>query len=340
MTIIKKYIEKVFSQKHSFLDHKMLVKYFTDEKLNQETESVVKDQWKNFNPESEDTTNLDSIFYKLYYTIHKDRKNVVIKGSPLFLKLSRIAAVLIIGVLSTISLYLYNRGFAPINDQQMEFVSHGGFRSQFKLPDGTTGWLGYGSKLKYHVSADHSRIVNLDGLAFFDVMHLEKHPFIVKTPSKLNIKVLGTRFNISSYSKDNFYEIVLEKGSVKLNLPKQKIRNMVPGERVVYHSSDNSIERTKVDVDDFMAWKEGELILRDVSIKEACVKLSRFYNVEFELKGQGLHSQKIRMILKDDSLEDALKLLTIISPVTYHIERREILPGGQYSKKKIIIQNK
>ena len=340
MAIIRKYIDKVFSQKYSLLDHKMIETYFTDEKLNQETKSVVRDQWKRFNPEPENAPNLDSAFYKLYYTIHKDRKDVVTKGSHLFLKLSRIAAVLVIGVLSAISLYLYNRGFVPINDQQTEFVTHGGFRSQFKLPDGTTGWLGYDSKLNYHVSADHCRIVDLDGLAFFDVMHIEKRPFIVKTTSELNIKVLGTRFNISSYSKDNSCEIVLERGSVKLNLPNQKVRNMVPGERVVYHSSCNSIERTKVDVDDFMAWKKGELILKDVSMKEACVKLSRFYNVEFELKAQGLDSQKIRMILKDDPLEEALKLLTIISPITYHIERRKVLPDGKYSKKKIIIKNK
>ena len=86
--------------------------------------------------------------------------------------------------------------------------------------------------------------------------------------------------------------------------------------------------------------KRGELILKNVSLKEACVKLSRFYNVEFELKAQGLHSQKIRMILKDDPLEDALKLLTIISPITYHIEERDVLSDGKYSKKKIIIKNK
>jgi ferric-dicitrate binding protein FerR (iron transport regulator) len=256
------------------------------------------------------------------------------------MKLSRIAAILIIGILSAISIYLYNNDVVHTNDQQVEIISHSGFRNQFKLPDGTTGWLGYGSGLTYRVDRDNQRIVDLDGLAFFDVKHQNKRAFIVKTPAKLNIEVLGTRFNVSSYSEDNSCEIVLEQGSIKLNLPDRKIQNMIPNERVIYRSFNNSIEKTKVDVTDFLAWKDGKLILKDVSLSEACVKLSRFYNVKFELQTKGLHHQKIRMTLKDDPLEDALKLLTIISPVTYQIEERKVLSDNSYSKKKIIIKNK
>jgi transmembrane sensor len=340
MAIIRKHIDNVFSQKFSLLDHKMLEEYFTDEALNQETMLVVKEQWEQFDPRPGAPPNLDHVYYKLWYTIHQNKKNVASNGSNLFLRLSRIAAILIIGVLSATSIYLYHKGIVQTNDQQAEFISHSGFRNQFKLPDGTTGWLGYGSELKYHVNRDNQRIVDLDGLAFFDVMHQKERPFIVKTPAKLNIEVLGTRFNVSSYSEDNFCEIVLEQGSVKLNLPNREIQNMVPDERVIYHSFNHSIEKMKVDVTDFLAWKEGKLILKDVSLSEACVKLSRFYNVEFDLQTQGHHQQKIRMTLKDDPLEDALTLLTIISPVTYQIEERKVLSDDSYSKKKIIIKDK
>ncbi|MEN6455220.1 MAG: DUF4974 domain-containing protein, partial [Prolixibacteraceae bacterium] len=135
-------------------------------------------------------------------------------------------------------------------------------------------------------------------------------------------------------------EVVLEQGSVKLNLPDLTSQNMVPNERVIYHSDDQLIEKMKVDVADFLAWKNGKLILKDVSLSETCVKLSRFYNVEFDLQAKGLHEQRIRMTLKDDPLEDALKLLTIISPVSYRIEERKALVDDSYSKKKIIIKNR
>lgn len=340
MAIVRKHIDKVFSQKLSLLDHKMLEKYFNDEELNQETELVVKELWEQFDPGSDPCPNLDHVYYKLYYVIHQEGKNIVSKSPSLFLRLSRIAAILVIGALSVTSIYLYNRDVVQANAQQVEIISHSGFRNQFKLPDGTAGWLGYDSELKYFVGHDNKRIVEIDGLAFFDVVHQKARPFIVKTPAKLDIEVLGTRFNVSSYSEDQDCEIVLEQGRVKLNLPGGKSQDMVPNERVTYYSDDNSIEKEKVDIADFLAWKDGVLILRDVSLSEACLKLSRFYNVEFDLQTEGLQKQKIRMILKDDPLDDALKLLTIISPVTFQVEERKVLSDDSYSKKKIIIKNK
>ncbi len=339
MAIIRKHIDNIFSQKFSLLDHEMLDKYFTDESLNQETELIVKEKWEQFDPGTDTPPNLNHVYYKLYHTIHQKDKNVRSKDTSLFLRFSRIAAVLIIGILSVTSVYFYNKDVPRINDQQVEIISHNGFRNQFKLPDGTTGWLGHESTLKYHI-VHNQRIVELDGLAFFDVVHQRKRPFIVKTPAKLDIEVLGTRFNVSSYSEENYSEIVLEEGRVKLNLPNRKIQNMLPNERIVYHSFDHSIDKSKVDAEDFLAWTDGRLILKDVTLNEACLKLSRFYNVEFDLQNQSQHQQKIRMTLKDDPLEDALKLLTIISPVTYHIEERKVLSDDSYSKRKIVIKHK
>lgn len=340
MAIIRKYIDNILNDKLSILDHKMLERYFTDDTLNQEVMPVIKEKWEQFAPGPDVSRNLDHAYYKLWYTIYQKKEKPASKGTGLFLKLSRIAAVLIIGILSLTCIFLYHKGNVHTNDQQAEFISHSGFRNQFKLPDGTTGWLGYGSELKYHVNDDNQRIVDLDGLAFFDVIHEKGRPFIVKTPSRLDIEVLGTRFNVSSYSEDRCCEIVLEQGRVKLNLPDRKIQDLAPNERVIYHSDDQTIEKTKVDVADFLAWKEGILILKDVSLNEACVKLSRFYNVEFDLQTEGPHQQKIRMTLKDDPLEDALKLLTLISPVTWRMEDRKVLDDNSYSRKKIIIKNK
>ncbi len=340
MTIIGKHIDNILNDKLSLLDHKMLERYFTDDALNREVMPVIKEKWEHFAPGPEVPRNLDHAYYKLWHTIYQKKEKPASKGTKLFLKLSRIAAVLIIGILSLTCIYLYHKGNVPASNQQAEFISHSGFRNQFKLPDGTTGWLGYGTELKYHVNDDDQRIVDLNGLAFFDVMHENDRPFIVKTPARLDIEVLGTRFNVSSYSADSSCEIVLEQGSVKLNLPNRESEHMAPNDRVVYHSYHRSIEKTKVDVADFLAWKEGVLILKDVSLSEACVKLSRFYNVEFDLQTEGRHRQKIRMTLKDDPLEDALKLLTILSPVTWRTEERKVLDDNSYSRKKIIIKNK
>ncbi|HZL09567.1 MAG TPA: FecR domain-containing protein [Prolixibacteraceae bacterium] len=339
MAINRKHIDKVFDQKFSLLDQKNLEKYFEDNQLNEETRQVVGEQWEQFTPNPESLPVLDHVYYKLYYTINST-KDQSVRGRSLFLKFSQIAAILVVGLLIAASIYFTGRGGENLNTQQVEFISHTGFRNQFKLPDGTTGWLGYGSELKYHVDSNDQRVVDLNGLAFFNVTRRQKQRFIVKTPTKLNIEVLGTRFNISAYSEDNACQVVLEQGSVRLNLNDQEVGVMIPNECVTYHSDNNSFERSNVNVHDYVAWKDGKLILNDVSLKEACLNLGRFYNAEIKLQLEGIDNQKVRLLLEDETLEDALKLLTMIVPVKYQFEERKVQDDYSYSKKKIIIKNK
>jgi len=89
-----------------------------------------------------------------------------------------------------------------------------------------------------------------------------------------------------------------------------------------------------------VAWKDGKLILSDISLKEACIKLSKFYNADFDLKAKNIENQKLRLILENESVDDALKLLSIIAHVKYEIEDRKVLDDFSYTKKKIIIKNK
>ncbi|MGQ8336915.1 FecR family protein [Sunxiuqinia sp. A32] len=316
----------------------MLEKYFQDKELNEGTKRVLRDQWEKFESNPSEHTNLDHVFYRLYYGINsgKDQHS---RRKTLYWKISQIAAILIIGVLFAASLYFYKSGSVANSTQKVEFISHGGFRNQFKLPDGTTGWLGYSSTLKYHIDSNNQRVVDLDGLAYFDVAHQQKSPFIVKTPTELDIEVLGTKFNVSSYSEEKSCEIILEQGSVSLNLKDQEVGKMIPNDRVTYQVGYSSVEKSRVEVDDYVAWTYGKLVLNDVSLEEACKKLSRFYNVEFDLQTENSNKQKIRLLLEDETLEDALNLLTMISSVTYQIEDRKMLDNKSYSKKRIIIKN-
>lgn len=336
MAINRRYIDKVYGQKFSLQDQKNLAKYFEDSDQNEEAKIIVKEQWNQFAPDTDTNPNLDSIFYKLYYTIN-NRKDSTIKSSILFSKIAQIAAILIVGLLIAAAIYVSNN--RSTSSQNIEFISQTGFRNQFRLPDGTSGWLGYGSKLTYHVTDYNHRIVDLDGLAFFNVSHNKKQPFIVKTPTKLNIEVLGTKFNVSSYSEDKSCEVVLEQGSVRLNLESRKVGEMLPNERVEYNSENNSIEKSNVNAIDYVAWKDGKLILNDISLKETCLKLSRFYNADFEIQTKEIDKQKVRLVLEDENLEDALKLLTMILPIKYTIEKRKILNNDSYSKTKITIKN-
>lgn len=339
MAIDKKHIENIFGQKFSLKDQKMVQEYFADEHLKEEAKHFINSQWEQFKESPELKTDLDQVYYKLFYSINQEKINKP-KGRSLFLRISQVAAVLVAGLLIAASIYFSDRGNPIENNQLVKFVSHGGFRNQFSLPDGTTGWLGHGSTLEYQLGSDNQRVVSLDGLAFFDVAHSEKQPFLVKTPANLAIKVFGTRFNVSAYSADKSCEIILESGRVGLAFQNGKTEEMHPDERIFYDAEKRTVERSVVNVADYLAWKEGRLVLNDVPLEECCVKISRFYNVEIELQTENMQNQQVRLLLEDETLEEALNLLCLILPVEYKVEGRIAMGDDRYSKKKIIIKNK
>ncbi len=341
MVIHRKHIDQVFSQKFTLLDQKMLVKYFADKNLNEETKVIIKEQWEQFVPDADNIPDLEHAFYKLSYAIDNRKGFTFANRRGVYLNFYQIAAIFIVGLFLTASILTFDHIRNVKKDQQVEFISQTGFRNQFRLPDGTTGWLGSGSELKYSVDDHDQRIVDLNGLAFFNVSHKEKQPFIVTTPVGLTIQVRGTKFNVSAYAGDITCEVVLEQGSVKLNPPgRRDAVNLISNERAVYHPKNHTIEKSKVDVADYLAWKDGKLILNEIPLKEACLKLGRFYHIEFDLQTKNLDKHQVRLVLENETLEDALNLLTLISPVKCLIEDRKMLNSNRYSKKKVIIKNK
>ena len=336
----KNRIDRLFHQKGSLADHRKLGEYFADSDSNEEVKEVLREQWKNLEVQPEAEFDANQSFSKLFSLISGSLAKRERKSSMLF-RVSQIAAILIVGILIAGAIY-FSAGHSGLSaEHPIQFYSHNGFRSQFVLPDGTTGWLGYNSTLKYHIEDNVVRTVELDGLAYFDVAHLDRdHPFRVETPSKLTVEVLGTRFNVTSYSVENTCEIVLEKGSVQLALKNKTVEKLSPNDRIIYNISEKTISKSAVKVDDFLAWKDGRLVLKDISLEEACVKLSRFYNTEIELGSPELKDKKIRLVLEDETLDEALALIATLFPLKYEIVERSQSENDSFTKKKIILKLK
>ncbi|MBW8323616.1 MAG: FecR domain-containing protein [Prolixibacteraceae bacterium] len=163
-----------------------------------------------------------------------------------------------------------------------------GKRSQITLPDSSTIWLNSGSKLVYPVRfAKEKREVYLDGEAMFDVAPDKSHPFHVLTP-QLEVKVLGTVFNLCAYSDDHASSTVLESGSVELSYKGrsflgQSKEMMVPGMLAVYDPLAKTVVQTKVNTKHYTSWVDGYLVLEKNSLGSIVKKLSRYYNVSIEL---------------------------------------------------------
>ena len=168
-----------------------------------------------------------------------------------------------------------------------------GKRTQITLSDNSTIWLNSGSKLVYPVRfADNKREVYLDGEAIFEVASDKNHPFHVVTRD-MEVKVLGTVFDLSAYSDDSIVNTVLVRGSVELIYKRSSLfgptkEKMTPGMLAVYDLADESLVQENVDTKNFTSWREGYLVMEKKSLGSIAKKLSRYYNVSVEIENPEL----------------------------------------------------
>lgn len=191
-----------------------------------------------------------------------------------------------------------------------------GKRSHITLSDNSTIWLNSGSKLVYPVCfADDKREVFLDGEAIFEITPDPTHPFHVVTQN-MEVKVLGTVFDLCAYSDEDLVTTVLEHGSVELSYKSHSLfgparEKMVPGMLAAYNISDKTLEQQNVNTKDYTSWKDGYLQLENKSLGGIVKKLSRYYNVTIEIENQDLADETFSGYL--DLRTSALDVLRLIS---------------------------
>lgn len=194
------------------------------------------------------------------------------------------------------------------------------------LADGSTVWLKAGSSLKIpETFAKNDRKLSLQGEAFFDVAKNDQFPLYVST-NYMNIKVLGTVFNVKTDEKRQNVETVLTRGKVAL-LDKQwnAVLDMSPGEKVTYNSNKNEYATEVVDVNICTAWRLNQFVFENVTLREIVNQLSVKFNVNINLESTKLAQRKFRCVInEDESLPDILKLLKYLAPIRYRIEGKEV----------------
>lgn len=207
-----------------------------------------------------------------------------------------------------------------------------GKRFELELSDGTLVHLNSGSTLKYPVAfiAGQNRQVFLDGEAFFDVSKDKKHPFVVNADN-LNIRVLGTHFNVSNYSEDAITDVVLVEGSVGLYNTNEKFETnkstiLKPGFKGSFNKKDKQINTTAVITDTYTSWMQGGLNFRNMSFKNISKKLERHYNVTIESQNTKLDNELFNASFKsNESVEKVLSYFNDVYGIKYTIKNNQIL---------------
>ncbi|TKG96997.1 DUF4974 domain-containing protein [Puteibacter caeruleilacunae] len=194
------------------------------------------------------------------------------------------------------------------------------------LADSTKVILNAGSQLTFPSQfAGNTREVKLIGEAFFDVTENTSQPFIVQT-NQVNVRVLGTKFNISAYADDQQVTTVLTQGKVNVsNRDLKQSTILAPGQMAAYSKQDKLITKSKVNTDIYTSWTQGYLIVEKESLPGLLKRIGRYYNVTFivennELEKQFYHGE---VILQND-IVDILRLIAKTIPITYEKKGNKI----------------
>jgi transmembrane sensor len=205
-----------------------------------------------------------------------------------------------------------------------------GKRTQITLSEGTKVWLNSGSKLVYPaVFAADKREVYIDGEAVFDVTHRKDKPFVVSTKD-FDIKVLGTIFNVSSYSDDEYSSTVLEQGKIELicrgvSVLSQEKLDISPGILAVFDRNQKTFEQQQVNPRKYLSWREGYLILNSEKLENIVKKLNRYYNIEMVIIDNDLKNATFSGYLDlKNSPEEVLNVINETTPLSYTRDQEKI----------------
>ncbi len=330
-------LEKLLSGKINSSENEELRRYIQSTYKDQQLSELMIKHWERVNSSNVliKEANLEHVKSGLLSLISKDEisnlnaRNDLQSWKSYFL---RIAAVLFIPLL-ILSGYLYYSLIeqkANVTDQlvKQEVFASPGSRVHFTLPDETEVWLNSASKLEYPVSINNQkqRVVKLSGQGYFKVAHDKTKPFFVET-EKLNIKVLGTSFDISSYDDDHQLISTLVDGEIAILSPNgEEVSRLVPGQQATLNKNTNKlIIIDDVDTRLSTSWKDGYLIFKDTPIAEVVKKLERWYNCNIELseslKSSGL---KYTATLRNETLGEVLKMMEISTSVKTEIINRNV----------------
>ena len=207
-----------------------------------------------------------------------------------------------------------------------------GKKLQIELSDGTSVTLNAGTIFRFPEKflAKGERQVFVEGEAFFNVTEDQTRPFVVNA-SDIDVTVLGTQFNVSTYPEDSNINTVLVSGSVKLTPSQNKISSgqlsqlLSPGEKGSWNSVSEKFTVENVDTYVYTAWVDGKLVFRNMPFKTIRAKLERHYNVSIENKNAKLDENTFLASFDIESIEEVMETFDRNFGIKYEIKDNKII---------------
>ncbi len=309
--------------------------------------TIPKDQ-DNAQTENDREKKLDKLWVKINSSVQTktDTSFTSIKTVSLNFRrwLSAAAAIVLVATVS-IFWFLNKKTQTVASNMQQVYVPYGK-TLKIVLSDGTKVTLNAGSRFSYPAKfAEKQREVKLNGEGFFEVAKNAKRPFLVHTIG-LTVKVLGTVFNLKAYTGDKKIETTLLEGKVQVDLadePDKKII-LLPNEKLTVSNDRSPVKAQKTGVKEASkmkyqvatlpdiisgeyqenAWINNEIIFTNQDFDDVAEQMERKYDVSFVFEDEGLKTEQISGVLKNESLDAALKILKMTTSFKSRTEGKTI----------------
>jgi len=306
-----------------------LKRWLSDPVAHSEVEGWLLEHWIS-SPEIDSNTMIETVFQQIqqYEKVHRQKSGFSL--TRILKVYQKVAAFLLIpligcGILYWISQYNQSAG------QFTETIAPRGQKSQIVLSDGTKVWLNSDTKIKYPGNfGKDQRDVYLDGEAFFEVSKNAHKPFLVHT-NGLNIKVLGTKFNVKAYFDEDNVETSLFEGKISLLMtnPWSKetaVREVKPGQSLLYSKANRELAYSRFPKEEINGWKKNQLIFKDDAFYNLVKRVERWYDVQIIYDEKQFNDRRLTVELYEgERLDRLMEVIRLALSVNYKYEKGKII---------------
>jgi ferric-dicitrate binding protein FerR (iron transport regulator) len=155
----------------------------------------------------------------------------------------------------------------------------------------------------------------------------------------LDVRVLGTKFNVTALPTEAVTEVVLQEG--KVNVSGKDVAfsaELKPNEKFTFDNELRTSDIQTVNAEQFSAWKDGLLVFRNEPLSEVLKRIGRWYNVNIVIGDQELMKFRYRATFQEEQLEEVIRLIALTIPIEYEFEGRKVGGNGAFEQRRITIR--
>ena len=277
-------------------------------------------------PEERSSSDLKLKVETIWEEIKKRRESVPPFKTTISI-IQKYAAILLLPLLLYTSWISYQ--YFSASDEYFTLVTHKGEQTNVILPDGSSAWLNVDTRVTYNTSyGKKDRELTVSGEAFFKVKKNAAKPFIVHV-GNMEVKALGTAFNVKGYADDIMVQTSLFEGKVDVKVShseghlEQQI--LTPGQSWIFNRKTDTADKKKFNQETVGAWKDKQLIFENTPFNEVIRNTERWFNVYIVYPGNQFKDDYLTLRLKKgESLERLLEIIDETIGINYKIENDKI----------------